>query len=184
MEQIITWDTQLFLFLNNLGSESFDGFWMFVTKQLHWIPLFILVFYLIFKNIKRNELLLLVILLAVLITFVDQSTNLVKFTFERLRPCSNPDLAGKMRAVIIRDSFSFFSGHASNSMATTVLIYLITRPFFKYGYLFFVFPLVFAYSRIYLGLHFPLDIICGYAFGALSALGAFKVFEKLRTRFQ
>lgn len=184
MEQIIAWDKQLFLFLNNLGSQNYDGFWMFVTKQLNWIPLFIVVFYLIFKNIKKKEVLFLVVLLALLITFVDQTTNLVKFTFERLRPCSDSDLAGKMRAVWVRDSYSFFSGHASNSMATTVLIYMIARPFFRYAYLFFVFPLVFAYSRIYLGLHFPLDIICGYAFGASCGYFAFIAFEKYRHRFQ
>lgn len=184
MEQLINWDKQLFLYLNNLGSPTYDGFWMFATKQLNWIPLFLLVFYLVFKNIKKKELLLLVLLLAVLITFVDQFTNLVKYSFERLRPCSDPSLEGKMRAVLVRTSHSFFSGHASNSMATTVLIYLITRPYFKYGFLFFMFPLVFAYSRIYLGLHFPLDIICGYAFGALCGYTAFRIFEKYRVRFQ
>lgn len=178
LEKIIALDKSLFLFLNNLGSETYDPFWEFVTKQIHWIPLFVLVFYLLYKKIGGKSFLFMLLFIAVLIAFVDQSTNLVKYLSERLRPCSDPELAGRMRAVIERSSYGYFSGHASNSMATTVFIFLIFRKYYKFGFLLFLFPLVFAYSRIYLGLHFPLDILSGYAFGALSGFGFYKVYEK------
>jgi undecaprenyl-diphosphatase len=178
LEKILEIDVNLFLFLNNLGSETYDPFWKFITKQLNWIPVFIVVFYFLYQKLGKKSFLYSLLFIALLITFVDQSTNLVKFLVERLRPCSDPELYGKMRAVIQRTSFSFFSGHASNSMATTVFIFLIFRKYYKLGFLLFLFPLVFAYSRIYLGLHFPLDILSGYAFGALSGFGFYKVYEK------
>jgi undecaprenyl-diphosphatase len=178
LEKIIALDKALFLFLNNLGSETYDGFWQFVTKQIHWIPLFVLILYLIFKKINLKSLLFMLLFVVILITFVDQTTNLIKYLIERLRPCSDPELTGKMRAVIVRNSFGYFSGHASNSMATTVFIYLIFRKYYKFGFLVFIFPLVFAYSRIYLGLHFPLDILSGYVFGGLSGLGFYWVYKK------
>jgi undecaprenyl-diphosphatase len=178
LEKILEIDINLFLFLNNLGSETYDPFWKLITKQINWIPVFIVVFYFLYQKLGKKSFLYSLLFIALLITFVDQSTNLVKFLVERLRPCSDPELNGKMRAVIQRTSFSFFSGHASNSMATTVFIFLIFRKYYKLGFLLFLFPLVFAYSRIYLGLHFPLDILSGYAFGALSGFGFYKIYVK------
>lgn len=178
LENIIEIDKNLFLYLNNLGSESYDPFWKFVTKQIHWIPLYVLVFYLLYKKIGSKNFLFMVLFIGALIAFVDQATNLVKFLAERLRPCSEPELAGRMRTVIERSSYGYFSGHASNSMATTLFIFLIFRKHYKFGFLLFIFPLVFAYSRIYLGLHYPLDILSGYAFGALSGFGCYKIYEK------
>lgn len=178
LEKIIELDKNLFLFLNNLGSETYDPFWEFITKQINWIPVFLIIFYLLYQKLGKKSFLYAILFIAILITFVDQSTNLVKYLVERLRPCSDPELYGKMRAVIQRSSFSFFSGHASNSMATTVFIFLIFRKYYKLGFLLFLFPLVFAYSRIYLGLHFPLDILCGYLFGALFGFGFYRIYEK------
>jgi undecaprenyl-diphosphatase len=115
--------------------------------------------------------------LAVLITFTDQITNLFKYSFERLRPCNDTDVNGIARIVIHRDSFSFFSGHASNSMATTTFIFLLLRKHYKFTFLLFLFPLIFAFSRIYLGLHFPSDILVGYLFGATFGFGFYKLYN-------
>jgi undecaprenyl-diphosphatase len=75
-------------------------------------------------------------------------------------------------------SFSFFSGHATNSMASTVFGYMILKRYYKHAYLLFLFPLIFAYSRIYLGLHFPTDILTGYTFGAISGFIGYKLYAK------
>ena len=183
MEQLINLDKELFLFLNGLGSEQFDSFWEIITKQIYWSPLFIGVFYLIQKKVGWKELGIIILFLAALITFTDQITNLFKYSFERLRPCNNPEFDGIMREVITRKSFSFFSGHASNSFATTTFVVLIIRNYYKHTYLLYLFPLIFAYSRIYLGLHDPGDILAGYVAGGIFGFGFYKLFVYLLPKF-
>lgn len=183
MEQLINLDKELFVFLNSLGSESFDSFWKIITKQLHWSPFFLGIFYLLQKKVGWKNFGIIILFLAVLITFTDQVTNLFKYSFQRLRPCNDLDVNQIARIVESRKSFSFFSGHAANSMASTTFIFLIIKRFYNYSLLLFLFPLIFAYSRIYLGLHFPLDILSGYAFGMLSGLFFFKLYEGFMRKY-
>ena len=183
MEHLINLDKELFLFLNGLGSEPFDGFWKIITKQIYWTPLFLAVFYLLQQKLGWKKLGVIILFLAVLITFTDQITNLFKNTFERLRPCNNPEFDGIMRKVITRNSFSYFSGHAANSMASTTFVFLIIRKYYKYTYLLFLFPLIFAYSRIYLGLHYPGDILTGYLAGSIFGFGCYKLYLFLGKRY-
>ena len=168
MEKIIQLDKELLLFLNGLGSENFDRFWLLITKQLHWAPIFLLVFYLLQKKIGWKNFGIVILVLTFLIIFTDQMTNLVKNTVQRLRPCNDPEINSVMRIVKSTKSYSYFSGHAANSMASTILIFMILKNYYRHAYLLFLFPLIFAYSRIYLGLHFPGDILSGYLFGIFS----------------
>ena len=183
MEQLINLDKELFLFLNGLGSEPFDSFWKLFTKQFYWSPLFIGVFYLIQKKVGWKGLGIIILLLAVLLTFTDQITNLFKYSFERLRPCNNPEFEGIMRTVISRKSFGFFSGHASNSFASTTFTVLILRKYYKNAYLLFLFPLIFGYSRIYLGLHYPIDILAGYLCGGIFGFAFYKLYLFLGSKY-
>lgn len=183
METLKNLDRNLLIFLNNLGSEPFDGFWMFVTKQFHWIPLFLVVFYLLYRKTSFKFIGLMIVFLAGLILFTDQMTNLAKYSFERLRPCNVADLQDIIRVVVQRSSYGFFSGHASNSMATTVFFFLIFRRYYKGAVWLFAFPLVFAYSRIYLGLHYPGDILAGYLFGASTGFFFHYWFLKAESRY-
>ena len=180
LDSIIQLDKHIFLFLNGLGSQPFDPFWKIITKQVYWSPLFLSIFYLLQKKMGWKNVGIILLFLAVLITCTDQITNLFKTTFERLRPCNVTELKGIMRAVVSRKSFSFFSGHAANSMAATSFVYLIIRNYYKHTYLLFCFPLIFAYSRIYLGLHYPGDIITGYFFGAVFGWLCYKGYTKFR----
>lgn len=184
LEQLINLDKELFLFLNGLGSESFDDFWKIITKQIHWTPFFIAVFYLLQRKVGWKNFVIIILFLAVLITFTDQFTNIFKNTFERLRPCNVPEFDGIIREVITRKSFSFFSGHAANSMASTMFVFLIIRKFYKYTYFLFLFPLLFAYSRIYLGLHFPGDILAGYFFGGLFGFVFYNLYKYIGNRYK
>jgi len=183
LEELISLDKELFLFLNGLGSEAYDEFWKIITKQLNWAPFILAVFYLIQRKIGWKNLGIVILFLAVLIAFTDQITNLFKYSFERLRPCNDTDVNGIARIVIHRDSFSFYSGHASNSMATTTFIFLLLRKYYKFAFLLFLFPLIFAYSRIYLGLHFPSDILAGYLFGAIFGFGFYKLYAFLGRKY-
>jgi undecaprenyl-diphosphatase len=183
LEKLLSLDTELFVFLNSLGSESYDGLWSFITKQSNWIPLFLLLLYVIFKKLGAKQTLYLLLFVAVLVTFTDQMTNVFKNGFQRLRPCNNPEIKSFIRIVQFRGSFSFFSGHASNSMAVATLLYFTLRQYFKYFWLLFLWPFIFAYSRIYLGLHYPLDILSGYLFGFTSGFLMYKVYKMAQQKY-
>lgn len=183
VDKILSYDTQLFVFLNGLGSETYDGLWLLITKQTNWIPLFLVLLYLILRKIGIKQTLYLLLFVAVLITFTDQFTNLFKNGFQRLRPCNNPEINDVIRIVKSSKSFSFFSGHAANSMAVTTFLFLILKRYYKYSYLLFLWPLVFAYSRIYLGLHYPLDIFSGYVFGLLSGFMMYTIYQRVQKKY-
>ena len=183
LEKILSLDEHLFVFLNGLGSESYDGLWLILTKQTSWIPLFLILLYIIFNKLGTKQTLYLLLFVAILVFLTDQTANAFKNGFQRLRPCNNPEINSFIRIVQSRNSFSFFSGHATNSMGVTTFLYLIFKKDFKYLWLLFLWPLIFAYSRIYLGLHYPLDIICGYLSGAILGFLMFKLYQIAQKKF-
>ena len=182
LDKILTLDKELLIFLNGLGSSTFDPFWMVITKQSNWTPFFLILLYLIFKKVGVKQTLYLLVFIIVLITISDQFTNIVKETFQRLRPCTDPNINSLIRVVKPSETFSFFSGHASNSMAVSSFLYFILKDKFKYFGLLFLWPLIFAYSRIYLGLHYPTDIICGYIHGFILGFLFYKLFRFLQLK--
>ena len=125
----------------------------------------------------------LLLFIAILILFTDQTCNLFKHTFQRLRPCNDPEVNSIIRVVQVRKSFSFFSGHAANTMAVATFLYFVLRRRIKFLGFIFLWPLIFAYSRIYLGLHYPGDILCGYLWGILMATIMLRVYVYLRDRY-
>jgi undecaprenyl-diphosphatase len=183
LEKIQELDSRLLVYLNSLGSETYDRFWLIITSQLNWTPVFLLMFFLIYKKIGGKQTLYLLLFIAVLIAFTDQICNLCKNTFQRLRPCNNPEINTIIRVVQSRKSYSFFSGHAANTMAVATFLYLVLKRHFKYLGFLFLWPLIFAYSRIYLGLHYPGDILTGYLFGALSGFLMFKIYQNLKPKY-
>ncbi|MFM2368740.1 MAG: hypothetical protein RL619_1040, partial [Bacteroidota bacterium] len=72
LKKILSLDTELFIYLNSLGSETYDGLWLFITKQVNWIPLFLVLLYVIFKKIGIKQTLYLLLFVAILITITDQ----------------------------------------------------------------------------------------------------------------
>jgi len=177
LEKLLSLDTNLFVYLNGMGSETFDGLWLMITKQTSWIPLFIFLLYLIYKKLGTKQSLYLLLFVSILLVFTDQTSNLFKNGFQRLRPCNNPEINSFIRIVQSRSSFSFFSGHATSSMGVATFLYLIFKRDFNCFWLLFLWPLIFAYSRIYLGLHYPLDIISGYLCGAILGFLMFKCYQ-------
>lgn len=178
LEKVLAFDTQLFVFLNGLGTATYDGFWLFITKQFNWTPFFLMLLFLVYKKLGTKPTLTLLLFVALLLLVSDQTCNLFKYTFQRLRPCNNPEIKSVIRVVKSSDTFSFFSGHAANSMATMTFLFLLLKKYYRYAFLLFLFPLIFAYSRIYLSLHYPLDIVTGYLFGASFGFIAYKLYQK------
>lgn len=182
LDKIIRADQELFIYLNGLGTEKWDVFWMIITNQFSWIPLFLLFLFLIYKSYGWKRLFLFLVIIALLVTFSDQFVNFIKNYFERLRPNNDPSINKLIRIVKSSADFSFVSGHATTSVAVSLFMYLTLKAHYKYTLLFFIWPLLFAYSRVYVGVHFPTDIFCGALLGTLIGslfyLLSLKVLEK------
>ncbi len=186
LETLLELDKELFIFLNTLGSASWDPLWLLITNKLTFVPFYAILLFLIYRNLDLKTFLILILVVAGLITFTDQITNLVKHVLvKRPRPCRVEDIQELMRFVAEHcGRHGFFSGHSSNSMAAAVFAGLLLRSQYKN----LIFILLFwsalvAYSRIYVGVHYPLDIICGMAFGAFAGFLFYKLQLLLRKRF-
>jgi len=119
------------------------------------------------KSLGWKKGLGLILLTALLVTFSDQFTVFLKNYFERLRPNRDPSINEVIRILKNNSSFSFVSGHATTSTAVTLLMHLTLKKYYKYTLLFFIWPLLFSYSRMYLGVHFPLDVTMGAILGLM-----------------
>lgn len=185
IEYLLEYDTELFLFLNNLGSTTWDGLWLIITNKLAFIPLYALLLFLLYKNYGLKSLLVFVVVIALMITFTDQITNVFKRTFMRSRPCGEDDLINQMRFIAVRcGKYGFFSGHSSNTMAAAVFAGLILKPYYKNLIFILLFwSAIVAYSRIYVGVHYPLDILSGMTFGAISGFAFYKLTKYLLKRY-
>jgi len=179
LEKFAAWDKDLFIYLNSLGVEQYDTFWSTVTQFTTWIPLFLLfIFLFFFKNTKREGAFMFLTLL-VMVFFVVAVTALTKETVMRLRPNNDLELNAVIRILKIPSGYSFFSGHSSSSFSITTLVVLFFKKRFKWVYLFYVWPLLFAISRIYVGVHFPLDVAVGALVGMFAAWLFYKLHQLL-----
>jgi undecaprenyl-diphosphatase len=113
-----------------------------------------------------------------MILVTDQVTNLFKYGFQRMRPCHLAEIIDGMR--LVREGcggrYGFFSGHASNTMAAAIFIGLTLKNRFKYLiYILIVWAFLMAYSRVYIGVHYPLDIVMGMTFGLLTGYSFYRL---------
>ena len=175
-ETLIKKDIELLIYLNNLGTTQWDGFWLFITDKFSAIPLYILLLYGLFQKFGIKKTLAILFFIVILIGITDQTSNLFKYGFERLRPCYNESVKDLIRLVKAScgGKFSYFSAHAANSMAIAVFFSLLLKSLSKYWALLLIFwAILVAYSRIYVGVHFPLDIVSGMFFGVIYALAIY-----------
>ncbi|MEE9407819.1 MAG: phosphatase PAP2 family protein [Polaribacter sp.] len=179
LESILNKDKELLVYLNNLGSEQWDPLWLVITNQLYWAPLFILVFYLVIKSFGWKQGGLMILSMILLVTFSDQFTNFIKDSFERLRPNNDPEIKHLLRTLINPQSYSFMSGHATTSTFFAVYTTLLLKEKYNKIYLILLFPAIFAYSRLYLGVHFPIDISVGILVGTLFANIYYQLYLKV-----
>ena len=185
IEDILNLDTELFIYLNSLGFPLFDNFWIFLsTKEANvffYSTLLFLYFYKRSLKFKFSELFYLLILIAFMIAITDQTANLFKDSFQRLRPCYNEMIKDSLR--LVKEScggkYGFFSAHASNSFTLAVFFGLLYKNKFKYLiYITLLYASLISYSRIYLGVHFPLDILFGATFGIIIGILTFNFYDK------
>lgn len=185
MESIKYWDTQLFLWLNDKHNAFFDVTMFGASNKLIWIPLYIFFLYLIIKNFKSKSIWIL-LTIGILMLCADQFSVGLKNYFQRLRPCHEPDLEGLVHIVNSKcgGKFSFVSSHASNHFAIATFLSLLFKNTYRYFSLFIVlWAAVIAYSRIYLGVHYPGDVIGGSILGILLGFIFGKIYQQIDTKF-
>ena len=184
IEEILKLDSQLFLFLNNLGSPTFDNFWIYLSYKesniIFYLALLVFYFYSKSKKIKLSEVFYSLLFIAIMIAIADQTANLFKDSFQRLRPCYNESLISFVR--LVKEScggkYGFFSAHASNSFSLAVFFGLLFKNKFRFIiYMTLFYASLISFSRIYLGVHFPLDIFFGGVYGIITGLVIFRIYE-------
>ncbi|MFL1895991.1 phosphatase PAP2 family protein [Aquimarina sp. 2-A2] len=186
LEELVQLDKDLFLYLNNLGTPTWDGFWLFMTEKFYQIPLYLLLLYFFFKNFGLKGTLICLVLVAALITATDQLANLFKnIFFLRPRPCRAEGVAEFTRFIAERcGRHGFFSGHATSSMALAFFTGLTLQSRLKYIFVFMVlWAVIVSYSRIYVGVHYPADVAAGMTAGIGMGYLAYRVYQYLLKRF-
>lgn len=161
-------DRSLFFFLNGLHCSFFDPIMFWGTKTLTWLPLYILLVYLVFRKYKWQTLWILVFA-SVMIILSDQLSNVFKDWVGRPRPTHEPGLTG-IHTVngYLGGQYGFYSAHASTNMAVAIFLILILKNSYSYfSPLILLWAVFMAYTRIYLGLHYPGDIFAGWLAGGL-----------------
>lgn len=182
IDSIAHWDEQLFLFLNQIHAPWLDPVMLLITGRFIWVPLYIFLLYLLIKEYKMDSIwyitgLILVILLA------DQFTSsFMKPYFERIRPCHDP----RWQDVILNYSgcgglYGFASSHAANTFGLAAYFHKVGgKKIPGFGWLF-LWAAVISYSRIYLGVHYPGDVIIGTLVGLVSGWLVYWLIMKLKT---
>ncbi|UII80590.1 phosphatase PAP2 family protein [Flagellimonas sp. CMM7] len=178
LEKLLKWDRDTFIYFNGLGAKEFDFFWSIITNITTWIPLFLLFIVLLILKFPKKEAFFKLMTVFGLVFFIITVTHFTKTWVGRLRPNNTEEINTLIRVLKSPTDYSFFSGHAASSFSITVLVFLFLRKKVKWMVLFFIWPLLFAISRIYVGVHYPLDIIIGALVGIFSGILFYKVYNR------
>ena len=182
-------DTTILLFINGHHSPFFDAFMLGVSGKLSWAPLYALLIYWIFKE-KKGYGFLTLVFIALTITAADQlSVHAFKNVFMRLRPCWNPLVKESLHMVkYCGGQYGFVSSHATNSFAILVFVnsfFKSSRPYVKW--IMWIWALLIIYSRVYLGVHYPGDVLGGALLGIFLGLVIYWLYQitesRLRNKF-
>jgi len=166
-------DQQLFLFMNSFNSPFWDQVMSVISGTATWIPLYLAI--LIYLGVKlRKKFLVLIMVIIIAVTLSDQISVLIKNSVHRLRPCHEPSLEGMVHLVkgYCGGLYGFVSSHASNSFMVAMLCLLLIRRWWFTCFII-IWALVVGYSRIYLGVHYPGDVVSGSLLGMLIGWGIY-----------
>ena len=186
LEQLINIDKQLLLAMNGSDSLFWDGVMHVYTTTVVWIPFALALVYLLIKNNNLMNFIVLVAMCALVITLADGITSTIcKPLFARFRPTHDPeimylvDVVNNYRAY----KYGFMSSHAAKSFGIAMFVMLLVKNRLLSVSLV-IWALLNCYSRIYLGVHYPGDIICGTLVGILSGVLVYKLYSYIRDKMR
>jgi len=191
IEKILQADQKLIVFLNGLHSPFFDVLMWQMTKIWFWLPVLALVLWFLWKHYKK-KLGLILIFSILSIVFSDQISGLIKNKVARLRPTHNTEINQQLHLHVFENGdvyrggkYGFVSAHAANSFSLTLLFIYFFKPINKrLRWLFLLYQLIFSYTRIYLGVHYLGDILCGALLGVGCGLFAIWGYGKLNKKMK
>ena len=176
-ESLVELDRDIFSFFNGLWIGQFSEFWVFVTQIEHWIPLYLFFFFLLIRSLGWKKGIAGIGMVLTIAVFTLWLTNLVKNFVRRLRPNNEPILMDSINILQKPENFSFWSGHSAVSFAVNTLVVMLLQHYkpSRWYYLFYIWPVTFAFSRLFVGVHYPADITVGMLVGLLTGYLFYKL---------
>jgi len=181
LQGLIDIDTDLMLSINSLHSGFFDGFMWGYTKVAVWIPMYVALVFFLFKNMKPKTMIWALVCVALTILICDQVTShLIRPLVQRLRPANLENPISEMVHIVNGyrgGRYSFPSAHAANTFGLAFyMMYLFRNKLLTSVLVLWAF--LNCYSRIYLGVHYPGDILAGLLVGFLAASFSYWIFRR------
>ncbi len=178
LELLLQWDEKLFLLINTQWYNAcLDTVLVYWRTKTTWIPLYILLLLVIGKD-RGWKTIWVLIVLGLTIALADHiSSEWIKKAVERVRPCNNTQLSDVRTLVACGSGFSFTSSHATNHFAVAMQLFLIFRMTWKKSYFIalFLWAALVAYGQVYVGVHYPLDVITGSFLGCFLAWFVYQI---------
>lgn len=189
MDTILELDKDLLIWINSFHADWLDPIMLIITKTFFWTPLYLFFIFLIFKKLEKDAWFALAGAILTILLADGITSQIMKPFFERLRPSQDPSVQNLLHLVtnskgeIYRGGlYGFASSHAANTFGTATFMWLLFRDKTKWISLAFIWAVCMTYTRLYLGVHYPGDILVGGMIGVLSGIAGYKLFGWLRKR--
>ena len=180
IDKIIQFDKSLFLYLNSLGSDFWDPVWIFISNKYLMVLIITYAFIRCISKYDKKYFLLTLLTLLICVSITNELSDIFKNYFMRLRPCWDPEISLLSRYVNQGGKFGFFSAHASNSSVVVFFLYLrFPETDLRVKLILILWLFLVCYSRIYLGKHYPIDVVFGSLIGYMIAIVGFKFYNIL-----